>query len=184
MIPSGMIPCGMIPCGLIPSGMVTVRRAIEEDVPFIMAAERLPGYDAFIGTSDAARHQARLLDERHAVFLALDDAENPNGFAILGGWNSADRVTLLFRIAMTHPGAGHGKSFLRQIIDLVFIETHCHRFCLGQFPGNARARHVYESAGFIAEGIARGNVFLNGTHHDELIMAILRPEWLANRQTG
>jgi len=86
---------------------------------------------------------------------------------------------LLMRIAMAEPGNGHGSAFLRALTRKVFTETPCHRFWLGQFPDNTRARHVYESVGFVAEGIARGSVFLFGRHHDELIMSILRPEWEA-----
>lgn len=105
----------------------------------------------------------------------------PAGFAILRDWNAPDGITLLMRIAMAHPGEGHGKLFLCRLIDLVFTETACHRFWLGQFPDNLRARHVYESVGFTAEGVARGSVFLFGRHHDELILSILQPEWRARR---
>ena len=168
--------------------MIALTRATVGDIPFIMATERLPGYEAFIGRSDEATHSARLNNPRCAHFIARDDvrpmgcpAGHPVGFAILRDWNSADGITLLMRIAMAEPERGHGRAFLHGLIENVFTETACHRFWLGQFPDNARARHVYEAAGFVAEGIARGNVFLNGQHHDELILAILRPDWLARR---
>ncbi len=160
------------------AGGVTIARATQADVPFIMATERLPGYAAVIASSDASVHRARLANPRAAHFLAIAD-NRPVGFAILRDWNSADGITLLMRIAMAAPGRGQGTAFLLALIDKVFTETACHRFWVGQFPDNARARHVYEKAGFVAEGIARGNVFLNGGHHDELILAILRPEWAA-----
>jgi RimJ/RimL family protein N-acetyltransferase len=159
--------------------MISVARATEADLPFIMDTERLPGYEAFIGRSDEALHRARMANDRTAHFIARD-GDRPVGFAILRDWNSADGVTLLMRIAMAEPGQGHGKKFLRGLMDNVFTETPCHRFWLGQFPDNTRARHVYESVGFMAEGIARGNVFLFGRHRDELILAILRPEWEAS----
>jgi RimJ/RimL family protein N-acetyltransferase len=47
------------------------------------------------------------------------------------------------------------------------------------FPENARARRAYEAVGFRAEGVARGSAFFGGIYRDELIMAILRPEWTA-----
>ena len=152
--------------------------ATEDDLPFIMQTERLPGYDAFIGRSDEAQHRARMANSRCAHFIAWHDAHRV-GFAILRDWSAADGITLLMRIAMAEPNTGHGKNFLRALIDRVFSETTCHRFWLGQFPANTRARQVYESVGFTAEGIARGSVFLYGRHHDELILSILRPEWEA-----
>ncbi len=158
--------------------MFALRRAAEADLPFIMETERLPGYEAFIGRSDEAQHRARLANDRCAHFIALDE-DRPVGFAILRDWNAANGITLLMRIAVTEPEKGHGKAFVRALTDHVFTQTPCHRFWLGQFPDNARARHVYESSGFIAEGVARGNVFLFGRHRDELILAILRPEWEA-----
>ncbi len=187
------------------TGAVVVRRADEADLGFIMATERLAGYDRFIGRSCEARHRVRMADRRCAHFIAwvpngsivdgpivagtiVDEtganrtgAESRVGFAILRDWDAADGVTLLMRIAMAQPGLGHGTAFLRALIDRVFTTTRCHRFWLGQFPDNARARHVYESVGFIAEGIARGSVFLNGRHHDELILAILRSDWERRR---
>ena len=168
---------------MIPAPMIAVERATGEDIPFLLATERLPGYEAFIGRSDEAMHRARLDDPRQAVFLARDGARRA-GFAILRGWDSEDGITLLMRIAMAEPGLGHGRAFLAGLMERVFTETRCHRFWLGQFPDNARARHVYETAGFVAEGIARGNVFLDGRHHDELILAILRPDWLAQLGAG
>ena len=164
--------------------MIALVRATPDDIPFLMATERLPGYEAFIGRSDKATHRARLDNPRCAHFIARDGVHpggHPVGFAILRDWNSADGITLLMRIAMAKPDHGHGRAFLHALIEHVFTETPCHRFWLGQFPDNARARHVYEAAGFVAEGTARGNVFLNGQHHDELILAILRPDWLARR---
>ena len=49
------------------------------------------------------------------------------------------------------------------------------------FPENTRARRAYEAVGFTAEGIARGNAFFGGVHRDELVMAVLRPEWEGGR---
>jgi diamine N-acetyltransferase len=48
---------------------------------------------------------------------------------------------------------------------------------LARVPENARARRAYEAVGFQAEGIARGCAFVGNTYRDELIMALLRPEW-------
>ena len=159
--------------------MISISTANEADLNFIMETERLPGYEAFIGRSGETEHRARMANDRCAHFIARD-GDRPVGFAILRDWNSSDCITLLMRIAMANPGQGHGKAFLRALIDRVFTDTTCHRFWLGQFPDNMRARYVYESIGFTAEGIARGNVFLHGRHYDELILSILRSEWEAS----
>jgi RimJ/RimL family protein N-acetyltransferase len=118
-------------------------------------------------------------DSHHAYFIARDD-DRRIGFAILRGWASPERATHLKRIAVSVPGGGDGKAFLRLVVKCVFAETDTHRLWLGVFPHNARARRAYERVGFCAEGIARGSAFFGGLFRDELIMALLRPDWKAD----
>ena len=76
------------------------------------------------------------------------------------------------------PGKRMGRRLLGAVVDAIFWETDAHRVWLGVFLENERARRAYEAVGFRAEGVARGNAFFGGTFHDELIMAILKPEWV------
>jgi RimJ/RimL family protein N-acetyltransferase len=154
-----------------------VHRADEADLPYIMATERIAGFEDLVGRWDAAQHQAALADRRYAYFVARDGSD-PVGFAIMRDWASPEQVTLLKRIAVARPGIGYGRAVLTQLVNLVFSETEAYRLWLGVFPDNGRARKAYERAGFRAEGIARGSAYLGGLHRDELVMAILRPDWL------
>jgi RimJ/RimL family protein N-acetyltransferase len=155
-----------------------VARASAADLPFIMATERSAGYEALVGRWDDARHRAALADPRHAYFVGRA-AGAPVGFAILRDWASPERVTLIKRVAVARPGVGLGPALLRLVIDTVFRETDAHRLWLGVFPDNARARRAYALLGFREEGIARGSAFFGGVHRDELVMALLRPDWVA-----
>lgn len=157
-----------------------VVRVDESMIPFIMATERQPEFENLVGRWDEARHRSALADGRHAYFVAQHDSE-PIGFAILRDWDSPEHVTLVKRIAVSHPGRGHGRSLLSKVIDAAFKETDVWRLWLGVFPQNTRARRAYEGVGFRAEGIARGCAFVGGVHRDELVMALLRPEWQAQR---
>lgn len=136
----------------------------------------MDGYAALVGRWDAPRHAAALADSRHAYFLA-HAAGRPAGFAILRDWASPERSTLVKRLAVQAPGQGFGRDMLRQVASTVFAQTDAYRVWLGVYPENLRARRAYAAAGFIAEGIARGSAFFDGAHRDELIMAVLRPEW-------
>jgi diamine N-acetyltransferase len=156
---------------------IKCERASPTDLPFIMATERLDGYDRLVGRWDEAQHLSAMNDSHYAYFLARDAAENPLGFAIVRDWASPERVTCVKRLAVTSPGQTVGRRFLRAVVTAIFRETDAHRVWIGLFPKNERARRAYQSVGFKAEGIARGNVFFGGTFHDELIMAILRTEW-------
>ena len=165
------------------AAIVTLRRGSETDIPFIMATERLEGYGELVGRWEADRHLSALRDGRHAYFVAELDGTQV-GFAILRDWASAEQVTLVKRVAITRPGQGFGTAMMRALVAEVFAATDAYRLCIGTFPDNARARRAYEAAGFQAEGVARGSAFVQGTHRDELILAILRPDWEALARRG
>jgi RimJ/RimL family protein N-acetyltransferase len=150
-------------------------------IPFIMATERISEFEGLVGRWDEARHRAAVADGRHAYFVARDGSE-PIGFAIVRDWASPERVTLVKRIAVSRPGRGYGRALLTKVIDAVYEETDAWRLWLGVFPDNIRARRAYEAVGFQAEGIARGYAFIGGVRKDELVMALLRPEWAARRK--
>jgi RimJ/RimL family protein N-acetyltransferase len=158
--------------------MLTIVRADASAIPFVMATERAPGFEEFVGRWDEARHRGALADGRHAYFIGRDGSE-PIGFVIVRDWASPERVALIKRMAVTRPGHGYGRTLLSQVVDAVFSETDAWRVWLGVFPENLRARRAYAAAGFTEEGVARGNAFFGGVHRDELVMAVLRPEWEA-----
>jgi RimJ/RimL family protein N-acetyltransferase len=153
-----------------------LQRAHEADIPFLMATERIPGYESLVGRWDETRHRAALADPGIAVFVAREHG-GPAGFAILKDWGSPDRVTLIKRIAVAQPNHGLGRRLLGALADAVFQETDAFRLCLGLFPENARAYRVYRACGFLPEGVSRGSAYFGGEHRDELVMALLRPDW-------
>ena len=159
---------------------LAIARADASAVPFVMATERTAGYEHVVGRWDEAKHRAALADGHHAYFLARAQGE-PVGFAILRDWGSPERVTLVKRIAVASPGQGIGRALLGAVVDAAFSETDVWRLWLGVFPDNIRAQKSYSAVGFQPEGVARGSAFFGGLHRDELVMALLRPEWEARR---
>jgi RimJ/RimL family protein N-acetyltransferase len=157
-----------------------IKRADTSAVPFIMATERLDGYEQVVGRWSEPQHSAALADGRHAYFIGSRSGA-PVGFAILRDWASSERTTLLKRIAVSQPGHGIGRALLARVVDVAFAETDIWRLWLGVFPDNVRARRAYQAVGFREEGVARGSAFFGGAHRDELVMAMLRPDWLAAR---
>jgi RimJ/RimL family protein N-acetyltransferase len=156
--------------------LLELSRGTTDDILPVMAIERLPGYEALVGRWSEAQHRAALADGRHAYFVARLGSE-PIGFVIVRDWTSPERIAHIKRIAVSRPGEGYGRVLLAKLVEEVFRETDTHRISLGLFPDNARARRAYEAVGFRAEGISRGSAFFGGTHRDELVMALLRPEW-------
>ncbi|WP_315926192.1 GNAT family N-acetyltransferase [Mesorhizobium sp. SP-1A] len=161
---------------------LTLVRAGQEHLPFIMATERGEGYEQLVGRWDEARHRAAFEDGSHAYFVGFEGGD-PVGFALLRFWDSPERATLIRRVAVVTPGEGRGRRLLAAVVRRAFSETPVHRLQIGLFPDNLRARRAYEAVGFQAEGVSRGSAFFHGEYRDELVMSLLRPEWEA-RVTG
>ena len=155
---------------------LVIIRADASAIPFVMATERIQGFDQFVGRWDEDRHRAAFADGRHVYFIGQMGGE-PVGFVIVRDWAASERVSLIKRIAVCRPGQGYGRVLLTQVVDAIFKQTNAWRVWLGVFPENLRARRAYEAVGFKAEGVARGSAFFYSVHRDELVMAVLRPEW-------
>jgi diamine N-acetyltransferase len=166
--------------GVLEAASLQVVRPTEQDIPFVVTTERLDGYEALVGRWSEAQHLAALTDGRHAYFIARLGSQDI-GFAIVRDWASSERVACIKRIAVSNPGQGHGQMLLAGLVDHIFRKTDAYRIWLGVFPENDRARRAYEAVGFKSEGLARGSAFFAGVYRDELVMALLRPDWSGGR---
>ncbi|MFI6351924.1 GNAT family N-acetyltransferase [Streptomyces sp. NPDC050743] len=76
-------------------------------------------------------------------------------------------------------GRGIGTEATRLIVGYGFGQLGLHRIQLEVYGHNARARRVYEKAGFVVEGVRREVQRRDGEWADEVIMSILDREWAA-----
>jgi diamine N-acetyltransferase len=161
---------------------MTLRVATTGDLETIMAIERRPGFEHFVGRSSAEFHARAIADPDHAYLIGLLDDGTIGGFGILRDVTNAQGNVCLKRLAVDAPGQGFGKRLLAEIIGWTFTHTGAHRFWLDHIITNDRARHVYEANGFTREGIFReAYVMPDGTRTDLAVMSILKPEWLARQ---
>ena len=135
---------------------VALRLARQSDLPFIMATERLPGFEQMVGRWSEAEHLAALARPNHAYLLGTNNAGECAAFAIIRDLDDAHGNLCLKRIAVTNPGRGFGSKFLGLVVDWAFSETTGYRLWLEVLVNNVRARHVYSSHGFAEEGLLRG----------------------------
>jgi RimJ/RimL family protein N-acetyltransferase len=93
-----------------------------------------------------------------------------------------------FRIALQGPrfyGRGLGTEATRLIIDYAFATVGVHRIELQVYDFNPRARHVYESVGFVHEGTMRDALRWDGEWVDCHLMGMLAGDWERSRmETG
>lgn len=161
---------------------LSLRRATEADIPFIMETERKPGYDQFIGRYGVDEHRTQLVSSSFAYLIGEDEDGQPLGFVILMDLGRRDGNACVKRIAVSSPETGVGTQLLAGAVDFAFLETNAHRLWLDVVSGNLRAQAVYRKIGFIQEGVMREAALLpDGTRCDFLLMSILRPEWAARR---
>jgi RimJ/RimL family protein N-acetyltransferase len=160
---------------------VQLRPARPDDIAFIMATERMPGYERMVGRSSHEQHCAALTMADRAYLLGIDATGERAAFAIVRDIAEAHDNVWLLRLAVARPGHGVGSRFLREVLRWVFGHTAAYRFWLAVMPDNARAQHVYASHGFIEEGMMRAAYRLaDGTRTDLVQMSLLRPDWLAH----
>ena len=160
------------------AGDYTIDRAGPDDIPALMAIERLPGYDALVGRWEEARHRAEMARPSVRYFALREAGGGLAGFAIVLGLDDPDGKAHLKRIAVAEPGRGAGARLLAGLIDALYAETEINRLDLDVFVGNERAKRAYEKAGFTAEGVLREHHrTADGGYRDVWLMSILRREW-------
>lgn len=157
---------------------VLLREATPADLDFIVATERLPGYERLTARWSRQEHAAALARPDTRYLVGSRAGSDCEAFAILQPLRDVHEGAKLKRICVTRPGAGFGRPFLAAVIDWVFSATDNERLWLDVFTHNERACHVYRRAGLREDGLLRQAYQLpDGTRADRYIMSILRSEW-------
>jgi RimJ/RimL family protein N-acetyltransferase len=73
---------------------------------------------------------------------------------------------------------GYGTDAMTTLLRYAFLELNYHRVFLRVYDFNPRGIRCYEKCGMREEGRLRQHMFRHGAWHDEIIMGILRDEFL------
>ena len=157
----------------------SLRLAGPDDLEFVMATERLPGYDVLTAHWTHEQHFAALGRGGTRYLVGCSPRGEREGFAILENIHDPHEGAKLKRIAVRNPGTGFGRPFLEAVIRWVFHSTPAERLWLDVFTYNERARHVYRRAGMREDGLLRqAYVLPSGARADRVIMSLMRSEWV------
>lgn len=114
--------------------------------------------------------------------LAIIDRASAQCFgeAVLND-HQAENQSCSFRILIGPGGRdrGLGSQAIPLLLAHAFTATDLYRIELEVYAFNPRAQHVYQRAGFVAEGRRRAAFVFDGQRIDAIIMAVLRADWLA-----
>jgi diamine N-acetyltransferase len=161
-----------------------LRSAVTDDIPKLLALEQAPLAREFVGQWSAERHRASLSNSDARYLVAEDSPGQLNAYVILRGLSEGSGSVELKRIVVTAPGQGLGRVLLAEILSIAFDELRAHRVFLDVFEDNARARHLYESLGFVYEGTMRDAARRNDVWCNLCMMSILESEYRGRTARG
>jgi diamine N-acetyltransferase len=157
---------------------VRLRRTGEGDLDFVLAAEEAEENRHFVGQWTRAEHGGALSnpDLAHLVVETVGDSR-PVGYVIMAGLADANRSGEFRRVVITEKGKGYGREVLRAVKRMAFEELKAHRLWLDVREHNERARRLYESEGFVAEGMLRECVSVGDGWESLVLMSVLEQEY-------
>lgn len=161
--------------------------------------QNIPMYVKWLNDFDVRRYLAvdaaypMTLAEEEGWFEASAKQENQKPFAIhelendqlignvglhnINGKNQS-AIIGIFIGNKDYWGKGYGTEAMRLCLYIAFQELNLNRVELGVFDFNTRGIKSYKKLGFVEEGRKRKAIYRDGEFHDEIVMSILREEYL------
>jgi ribosomal protein S18 acetylase RimI-like enzyme len=155
-----------------------IARASAEDIPFIMATERLPGNEGLVGRWERDEHEQALANLSNAYFVG-SIAGRPIGFVIVQRWASETGRTLIRRVIAAETGNRIGRELLSNVIAVILAETEVDLLWLNVRPNNIRAQRCYAALGF---GFATRATIEEAGEASSLLMILSRSTWVLRRR--
>ena len=157
---------------------IAIRPTREDDMEYVLAAEAAPENAQGILPWTRTEHLAVASDpdNGHWIIEAKPD-ERPVGFMILRGLQGPDKAIELKRILVTEKGSGFGREAIQLAKKMAFHSLGAHRLWLDVFTDNQRARRLYESEGFVKEGILRECHLAEQRYRSLVILSLLESEY-------
>ena len=76
-------------------------------------------------------------------------------------------------------GRGYATEAVGAVVRFAFESLNLHRIRTSYQPPNAASGRVLEKLGFVREGYAREELFINGAWQDGVLVAMVNPRWSA-----
>ncbi len=150
----------------------------ENDLDFVLSAEQNVENRSFVTVWSREQHLDAIRNQDLRPLIIQDTADGKRvGYIILAGLADVNRSIEFRRIVVTEKGKGYGREALRLVKEMAFQELKAHRLWLDVKEHNVRARELYESEGFVAEGLLRECVKGESGFESLVVMSILISEF-------
>ncbi|MFB4168451.1 GNAT family N-acetyltransferase [Virgibacillus sp. JSM 102003] len=131
-----------------------------------MSMEKLK--DEFDKSQDSTRERQFILTYK----------EEKLGFVGLYGIDQRHRYAeFAIMIDTAHQGNGYASTATHLAMNYAFSTLNLHKLYLVVDKVNKKAIHIYEKAGFHAEGELTEHYFVNGEYHDAMLMSIFQRDF-------
>jgi RimJ/RimL family protein N-acetyltransferase len=127
----------------------------------------------------------RRLEDHDGIIFGIEtlDAKLIGNLGLEGiDWKNRHAVFGIVIGEKEYWGQGYGTEAITALLGFAFKEMNLHRIRLSVYEYNKRAVRCYEKCGFKLEGRLRQARFHDGQYYDELVMGILREEFMKNSQ--
>jgi diamine N-acetyltransferase len=157
---------------------VSLRPTTITDLDRVIQMEREDENAGFIRQWSADKHKSAISDDgmAHLVIESVSDARIL-GYVILLGLDDPDGNIEFKRIVVEEKGKGYGRKAVRLVKKFAFEKLNCHRLWLEVMENNQRAYELYESEGFIPEGVHRESLKKGNKYFSLKVMSILAQEY-------
>ncbi len=160
----------------ISGNKIKLTNSVENDI------DKITGFEIsnnnFINSYNKEKHRS-LLTDSDCLHLSLRRLDNDNlvGHMLVFGLDGVNNSLELRRIAINEKGQGFGREAIQLLKRLCFEELKFHRLWLDVYDDNKRAYNLYESEGFIKEGLLRDKFKTANGYRSQRVYSILENEY-------
>lgn len=165
---------------LIAGMRLRLRRANVADLNYIMTLQHAPENLKFIVPFDEDYH-SEIIDSDGAEKMDMIIEEINSGDAV--GYfmlRELDSLCAEFtHVIIGKKRLGYGREALNLLLKWTFEVKKFHRVWIDCKEYNEVALHLYESAGFVREGLLREIILTNGVYENLIVLGMLASEYFA-----
>jgi len=160
----------------IKGNKIKLIESIPSDIDKIMEFENMN--KQFVHQYSKEKHLA-LLKDKDCLHLSIRRIDNDKliGHMILFGFEGYHDILEFRRLTIDEKGQGFGREAIQLLKKLCFEKLKFHRLWFDVYDDNPRAINLYESEGFVKEGVLRDTIKMKDAYRSQRIYAILENEY-------
>lgn len=167
---------------LIEGKRLRLRRANVTDLGYIMTLQFAPENLKFIVPFDENYHREIINSdgsEKSDVIIEEIETGIAAGYFMLRELDSP--CAEYTHVIIGRKGLGYGREALRLLMKWTFEIKKFHRVWIDCKDYNSIALHLYESSGFVREGVLREYLLTDGVYENLIVLGILAREYFTRK---